>query len=98
MALIMANIIFSIPTFPVSNPTSTLHKQSGHITWHNMLPQSVNIKNPCAIYYNTSTGPYLEGAGITSEKTQFPAHLYKNRRHNLTYQNRLTDVLSQDSP
>lgn len=63
-----------------------------------MLSQSVNITNPCTCYCNASTGPYLVGAGISSEKTQFPAHLFNNPHHYLTYQNRLTDMLSQVPP
>lgn len=68
----------------------------GHIVLWITLFQSVNITNPCTCYCNVATGPYQESAGITSEKTQFPAHLYNNRHH-LSYQNSLTDMLSQFS-
>lgn len=63
------------------------HEHGGRVQG-NMVCRSVNIKNLCTIYCNISAQPYLEGTEITSQKTQFPAHLYNNHHHNFAYQNR----------
>lgn len=57
----------------------------------------VNIKNLSTIYSSIFRVHNLKGAGITSQKTQFPAHLYNNQQHNLNHQYRLSVSLSQDS-
>lgn len=71
----------------------------GPSTWYRREASvRVNIKNLSTIYSSISRVYNLKGAGITSQKTQFPAHLYNNQQRNLNHQYHLSDSVSHDSP